>query len=64
VGVNTDARTISNITLSQEYAKLHETFDWENEDFFNCNKNALKAAFVPDDVRAGLLAGLAEGYKS
>jgi adenosine deaminase len=26
VGVNTDARTISNITLGQEYAKLHHTF--------------------------------------
>ena len=25
-GVNTDARTLTNVTLSQEYAKLHETF--------------------------------------
>jgi adenosine deaminase len=61
--VNTDARTISNITLSQEYAKLHETFGWEAEDFFQCNKNALNAAFVHDDVPEKLLARLAEGYK-
>jgi adenosine deaminase len=63
VGVNTDARTISNITLSQEYAKLHETFGWDTEDFFHCNRNALKAAFVPDDVRNRLLARLVEGYQ-
>jgi len=63
IGVNTDTRTIGNITLSREYAKLHETFGWEAEDFFHCNKNALKAAFVPDDVRNKLLARLAEGYQ-
>jgi adenosine deaminase len=64
VGVNTDARTISNITLSEEYAKLHETFGWDTEDFFQCNRNALNAAFVPDDVRGKLLAQLADGYQT
>jgi adenosine deaminase len=63
VGVNTDARTITNITLSQEYAKLHQTFGWDTEDFFHCNENALKAAFIPDDVRSKLLARLVDGYQ-
>jgi adenosine deaminase len=63
VGVNTDTRTIGNITLSQEYARLHETFGWGTEDFFQSNKNALNAAFVPDDVRSELLAQLADGYQ-
>jgi len=63
VGVNTDARTLTNVTLSQEYAKLHQTFGWDTEDFFHCNRNALKAAFVPDNVRNTLLAQLAEGYR-
>jgi adenosine deaminase len=63
VGVNTDARTISNITLSQEYEKLHQTFGWDNDDFFQCNKNALEAAFVPNDVRSRLLVKLTEGYQ-
>ena len=62
VGVNTDDRTLVNITLSQEYKKLHETFGWEPVDFFNCNSNALKAAFIPDVVRNKLLARLADGY--
>jgi adenosine deaminase len=63
VGVNTDARTISDITLSQEYDKLHQTFGWGTRDFYNCNRNALKAAFVPEDVRSQLLTRLADGYK-
>ena len=63
VGVNTDARTISNITLSQEYEKLHQTFGWEPEDFLHTNRNALKAAFVPEDMRSRLLTELDTGYQ-
>ena len=63
VGVHTDTRTITNITLSQEYEKLHQTFGWDTEDFFHCNRNALKAAFVPDNVRKELIARLVDGYQ-
>lgn len=63
VGVNTDTRTISNITLSEEYEKLHRTFGWEPEDFFNCNRNALEAAFISNDVREDLMERLIEGYQ-
>jgi len=63
VGVNTDARTLANITLNQEYAKLHQTFGWDIEDFFRCSRNALSAAFIPDDVRSRLLRKLVEGYQ-
>ncbi|MFN8498158.1 MAG: adenosine deaminase [Anaerolineae bacterium] len=62
VGVNTDARTITNITLSEEYEKLHETFGWGAERFLRCNTNALQAAFIAEDVRADLLRRLAAGY--
>jgi adenosine deaminase len=63
VGVNTDARTISNITLSDEYEKLHQTFGWGPTDFFNCNRNALEAAFLPADVAERLMARLVQGYQ-
>jgi adenosine deaminase len=63
VSVNTDARTLCGHTLSQEYARLHETFGWEPQDFLRCNTHALNAAFIPDDVRGRLLARLAEGYR-
>ena len=62
VSVNTDTRTISNITLNDEYQKLHDTFGWEKEHFYRCNVNALKAAFIPDEVREPLLEKLAAGY--
>jgi adenosine deaminase len=63
VGVNSDARTLANITLNQEYAKLHQTFGWAAADFLQVNRNALKAAFVADDVRDKLMARLVEGYQ-
>jgi adenosine deaminase len=61
--VNTDTRTIGNITLSQEYEKLHQTFGWEAEDIYRCNRYALEAAFVPEQVRDRLMKQLAEGYQ-
>jgi adenosine deaminase len=62
VGVNTDARTMVNITLSQEYQKLHETFGWTQEHFFKCNSNAIRASFTSEDEKRGLLGRLAEEY--
>jgi len=63
IGVNTDTRTMTNVTLSQEYEQLYRTFSWEVEHFYRCNHNALEAAFVPEEVRAGLLTRLANGYQ-
>ena len=63
LGVNTDAHTLANITLSQEYHKLHQTFGWGPEDFYHCSKNALKAAFIPDDLRNVLMEELTAGYQ-
>jgi len=47
VGINTDSRTITNITLSDEYEKLNRVFGWGKEDFLKCNRDALSAAFLP-----------------
>jgi adenosine deaminase len=63
IGVNTDTRTISNISLNEEYEKLQQIFGWDNEHFFRCNVNALNAAFIPDDIRNNLLDKLAASYK-
>lgn len=64
IGVNTDARTISNISLTQEYDKLQQTFNWRNDDFYNCNLNALNAAFIPDELRERLLSKLSTYYQA
>lgn len=55
LGINTDARTITNVTLEQEYARLRQHFSWSDEDFLACNREALRAAFVEEPVRQRLL---------
>ena len=62
LNINTDCRTIVDITLTREYSKLQQTFGWTKQDFYDCNVNALKAAFIPDALKTKLLDELAEGY--
>jgi len=58
VGINTDARTITNVTLQQEYLRLHECFGWEAPEFDRCNFEALRAAFIDELTREKLTAEL------
>jgi adenosine deaminase len=63
LNINTDCRTICNISLNREYEKLQQNFGWTMDDFYTTNVNALQAAFIPDEVKAILLAKLKAGYK-
>lgn len=63
IGVNTDTRTISDITLSREYEKLNKTFGWGKEDFHKINRYALRSAFIPGEVQKTLLERLDKGYQ-
>lgn len=58
MGINTDARTITNVTLEQEYARLREAFGWSEQELTACNREALRAAFIDDSLRARLVADL------
>ncbi len=51
LGINTDARTITNVTLEQEYARLRDHFAWTDEQLAACNREALRAAFIDDATR-------------
>ncbi|MGB2910676.1 MAG: hypothetical protein WBB55_08865 [Anaerolineales bacterium] len=62
ISVNTDTRAITNITLTQEYEKLHRTFGWDKEQFLQCNLHALRAAFVSEPVKQRLIDRLLEAY--
>jgi adenosine deaminase len=64
LGVNTDARTITNITLTQEYERLHRFFGWDAEHFLHCNLHALQASFLPEAVKQRLEQRLREDYVS
>lgn len=57
-GINTDGRTISNISLTGEYERLQQTFGWGAEHFLKCNRNALAAAFLSKEKKHLLLKRL------
>ena len=58
LGINTDTRTITKVTLEEEYARLYEQFAWTDEELRACNRAALQAAFVEETPRARVLAQL------
>lgn len=62
LGINTDGRTTSDVSLADEYGKLHRAFGWGKEHFLQCNLNALDAAFIPDDDKEALRAVIETGY--
>lgn len=62
LGVSTDTRTITPITLTHEYEHLHSTFGWGKEEFLRCNRYALQAAFLPEEKRAALDLRLQEAF--
>jgi adenosine deaminase len=62
VSVNTDTRTMTNVTLTQEYERLHQVFGWKEEHFFRCNLNAIRAAFLSEDMKQRLEQRLRVGY--
>ncbi len=61
VGISTDARTITNITLEQEYENMRQAFGWTDQELLQCNLNALRAAFLPDDLKRKLELRLKSG---
>ena|SRR5271165_1158341 len=54
LGISTDTRTITNITLTEEYEKLERHFGWGPEEMLACNRAALEAAFLDAPTRERL----------
>ncbi len=54
MSINTDGRTISNVTLADEYQRLNQTFGWTEKEMIQCNLNAINAAFLPDHRKQAL----------
>ena len=53
--VNTDNKTVSNISLTDEYIKLHNTFNFNIHDFKVMNINAIKSSFLTDKEKEKLI---------
>ena len=54
VTISTDNRTVSNTTLTKEYAILQDTFNFTEEDFLRFNLNAIEAAFISEEEKEEL----------
>ena len=60
ISINTDNRTVSNITLTREYQKLLDNFPLKIEDLKEMNINAINHAFISKDEKEKLLKKLNE----
>ena len=58
VTVNTDNRLMSNTSMSNEFAQLHDAFGWGVDDFEWLTVNAMKSAFAPFPERLRVIDGL------
>ena len=62
MSINTDARTISNVTLADEYQTLHRVFDWDKTHFLTCNHAAIDHAFTSETMKATLRKKIEAGF--
>jgi adenosine deaminase len=63
LGISTDNRTLTPITLTQEYERLARTFGWGKIDFLKCNLNAINAAFVPLPIKETMTRKIIQAYE-
>jgi len=54
LSVNTDGRSLSNVTLADEYQSLNKHFNWQLQDYLNVNLMAIEAAFVDEELKSKL----------
>jgi len=53
--INTDNRTVSNTTMTDEVRKVMEEFSLSREDYFNIYKISIDQAFASDEVKQHLI---------
>ncbi len=62
MSINTDARTISNVTLSKEYYLLQQIFNWNKNHFKKCNLEAIKHSFARDEIKEQIKSQIEQAY--
>lgn len=63
MSINTDGRTISAITLADEYHSLHRYFNWGPAHFKQCNLQAIEAAFTTEQIKKQLRQQIIDQYR-
>ena len=62
LSINTDGRTISNVSLEDEYNTLKRVFNWELSHFKKCNIEALNHSFTTNCVKEKLLNTITKSF--
>ena len=55
MSINTDGRTISDISLSNEFEKLHTHFGWEKTQWYQVSTEAIRHSFASSEIKNQLL---------
>ncbi|NRB25760.1 adenosine deaminase [Shewanella sp.] len=56
ITINTDNRTVSNTTMTDEVRKVMQEFNLSREDYFNIYKISVEQAFASDEVKQHLMS--------
>ncbi|MBL7745453.1 MAG: adenosine deaminase [Chitinophagaceae bacterium] len=62
MSINTDARTITPVTLASEYALLERVFKWDKDHFLKCNLEAIEHSFTSAEVKKHLHRKIMAAY--
>jgi len=63
MSINTDARTISNVTLADEYKLMARVFKWNKEHFRKCNLEAIDHSFATADTKRNVRKRIEAAYR-
>ncbi|MGK2863907.1 MAG: adenosine deaminase [Chitinophagaceae bacterium] len=63
MSISTDARTISDTSLNNEYKKLENYFNWNKEHFLQCNLQAIEHSFTTIEKKEKLKEIISAAYK-
>ena len=62
MSINTDCRTISDVTLTSEYTVLEKIFNWTKEHFLKCNLEAIEHSFTTTEKKEKLKEKILAGF--
>jgi adenosine deaminase len=62
LSINTDGRTLVNVSLSEEYRRISEAFHWSADQYRATLEAAVDAAFTSEEVKSSLRSQIAKGW--
>lgn len=62
MSINTDCRTISDVTLTDEYSTLEKIFNWTKEHYLKCNLEAIEHSFTTEKKKQKLKEKILAGF--